>query len=305
MNTTARYTDYHRALGRLDGILRGIIADGRVTTEEMVALQEWLRLHANLAGSPPFNQVALEVEVILSDGVVDREEERYFIEFCRDFVDAGARYHHDLTPETRELHGLLEGVACDGEITVEEARAVQQWLDERDVLATYFPFDIVRQVFDRVLADGRIDPEEHEDLLDICRQFMEIGPPPPPVEKDETVLTPEPWMQTEAPTVQTIDMICCCDAQVVISGKSFCLTGQARAGKRKDLLAEVEQAGGIPAKGVTKTLDYLVFGANSNPCWAYASYGRKIEKALDYQRKGSATVILHEDRFMRALQELL
>jgi hypothetical protein len=53
--------------------------------------------------------------------------------------------------------------------------------------------------------------------------------------------------------------------------------------------------GGVVKKGVTRDLDYLILGAEGNPCWAYSCYGRKVEQAMNYRRAGSLLLIVHEN----------
>jgi len=76
-------------------------------------------------------------------------------------------------------------------------------------------------------------------------------------------------------------------------------------GRRKDIQDIVISKGGIPVERVTKTLDYLVIGALSNPCWAYSTYGRKIDSAMSMNRNGASIAIVHEDDVMRMLGKIL
>lgn len=61
----------------------------------------------------------------------------------------------------------------------------------------------------------------------------------------------------------------------------------------------VRKLDGIPKNNAVTQLDYLVVGAQSSPCWAYSTYGRKIEAVIENREKrGAETVILHEDDFI-------
>lgn len=62
----------------------------------------------------------------------------------------------------------------------------------------------------------------------------------------------------------------------------------------------VTRLGGRPVEHVSEKLDYLVIGANSNPCWVYASYGRKVEAVMALRRKCEG---LHEPHRPRILLE--
>ena len=60
----------------------------------------------------------------------------------------------------------------------------------------------------------------------------------------------------------------------------------------------VKKLDGIPLNNPIVQLDYLVIGAQSSPCWAYSTYGRKIEAVIANREKGAETLILHEDDFI-------
>ena len=48
-------------------------------------------------------------------------------------------------------------------------------------------------------------------------------------------------------------------------------------------------------------MDYLVIGAEGNPCWSYACYGRKVERAVELRKEGLRIMIVHERDFHDAL----
>ncbi len=49
-----------------------------------------------------------------------------------------------------------------------------------------------------------------------------------------------------------------------------------------------------------KNPDDVIIGANGNPTWAYACYGRKIEAAIRLRRIGHPLLIVHEIDFWDA-----
>jgi NAD-dependent DNA ligase len=140
-----------------------------------------------------------------------------------------------------------------------------------------------------------ISREEQKEFIDFCSQFEEEivtthG-------KDGT-MTNGRWMISEAPLLKTIDMIIDRSAAIIIPDRTFCLTGTMKNGKRKSVLSQLTAKGGKYNDNVTHSTDYLVIGALSNPCWAYSTYGRKIEKIMNGSMKAA---IVHEDDFMQAL----
>ena len=55
--------------------------------------------------------------------------------------------------------------------------------------------------------------------------------------------------------------------------------------------------------GVSRYLNYLVIGAEGNPCWSYACYGRKVEKAVELRRAGAQILLVHENDFHDAVAD--
>ena len=54
---------------------------------------------------------------------------------------------------------------------------------------------------------------------------------------------------------------------------------------------------------VTNGLDYLVYGAAGNQCWAYSYYGRKVEKVIEMRKSGYKTLMVHENYFGDAYED--
>lgn len=89
--------------------------------------------------------------------------------------------------------------------------------------------------------------------------------------------------------------------EIRFPGSTFCFTGASSKFKRKEFEDLILNLGGEPHKGVTTKLNYLVIGAEGNPCWAFACYGRKVEKAVELRKKGVRVVIVHENDFHDAV----
>jgi hypothetical protein len=43
-------------------------------------------------------------------------------------------------------------------------------------------------------------------------------------------------------------------------------------------------------------------GDKGNPCWVFATYGRKIESAINLTNKGCELLIIHEDDFWKEIE---
>jgi NAD-dependent DNA ligase len=85
---------------------------------------------------------------------------------------------------------------------------------------------------------------------------------------------------------------------ITFEGNNFLFTGTCVYGTRKECQVAVEQLGGINAKSVTKNLNYLVLGTYVTDSWVHESYGRKIEKAMQYRGQGIPITIITEEHWI-------
>ncbi len=175
------------------------------------------------------------------------------------------------------LIGLCRGMLADGFLADEEILFLKNWLDENDMLAATWPGEVVYKRINQVLADGVIDKSERKYLTDTLESL--IGGT-----MQETGATE--GLPTDLP-VEDVESI-------AFPSSSFCFTGTFLFGTRAACHKATESAGGIAAKGITKKLDYLVIGTNTTESWANTSFGRKIEKAVDYRSSGVPLAIISE-----------
>ena len=92
--------------------------------------------------------------------------------------------------------------------------------------------------------------------------------------------------------------------EVVFEGRSFCFTGifVFGDGGRDQCEAAVQARGGMCYKHATRDLSYLVVGSFAEPAWAFQSYGRKIETAIELKSHGSNCKIISEEHWTKFLQ---
>ncbi len=300
VNITGQVTDLNRTHHMLEGILQGIGADNVFTLNEAVGLRQWLDLHLNFAELSPFSELLELTEEAIAAGKVEPEVEKEVLLFCQKFTTADG-LADSASKNIRVLHGLMQGISIDGVISEAEAGFLQRWVECYAPAANVFPYSDLLELLTRILADGYIDPKEHRELMAFCRNFSERESADQNL--DPTIGNRGVWMQNEAPVLESIDNVCQLDAAIIIPGRSFCFTGKMKHGTRTELSERVKLCRGVVAKNVTLDLDYLVIGADSNPCWMYSTYGRKIEKAIFCNKeKNSQIIIIHENNFMTELE---
>lgn len=293
--TLAWQTDVERATERLKGILLGISIDNHITEDEVRNLADWLNMHKYLHDTRPFNEIVQKLDQILEDNIVDEEEREEVLELCWAF-DKHSAACQCATGATRRLHGVLQGISLDQKVREQEIIGLKNWLNTYEGMKDYWPFTDLWKMITDILEDGVVDDDEQKMLLDYCTNFSET-----PIDDADIhdKIYEKGFMATSAPVLKPFTAICDRECLIQFSDHSFCFTGPARSGPRKVLHAMVNDLGGIPKTGVSPKLNYLVIGAQSSPCWAYSTYGRKIEKVfLQRDERSGITTILHEDDFL-------
>lgn len=177
------------------------------------------------------------------------------------------------------LVGLSKGLTADGKVDQGEAEFLLSWLvQNRQATDNPIILNLLEKV-DSMLEDGVLDAEESSELLGILQSISgeksEIGE----LSKTSTLPINEPM------------------PSITFEGALFLFTGTCAFGTRKQCQEAVESIGGLNAKSVTKTLNYLVLGTYVTDSWAHESFGRKIEKAMEYRESGIPLAIVTEEHW--------
>lgn len=178
------------------------------------------------------------------------------------------------------LIGLSKGLLADGKIDQSEAEFLKTWLIQNASVTTN---PILLYLLDRVttmLEDGCLDTEESAELFSILQRFAG---------------EPSAMGEVAKPTALPLD-----DPKPSISfpGNTFLITGTCAFGTRKKCQTVIESLGGVNAKGVTKSLNYLIIGSYVTDSWIHESFGRKIEKAMEYRSDGIPLQIVSEEHWL-------
>ena len=90
---------------------------------------------------------------------------------------------------------------------------------------------------------------------------------------------------------------------VRMAGNMFVFTGTGVFGTRKMMQDATIRAGGTVERSITMRTNFVVLGTYVTPAWVHQSFGRKIEKAMEYRdRKGTGVQIVHEEDWAQALE---
>lgn len=273
-----------KALNTLKGILLGINLDDIVTPEEINELHKWVETFRDLINRNPFKEFMSIIEETISNSIPQKEaiEDLYWL--CQKY-EADNYYYNAVTTDLQTLEGLCHGILSDGVISDQEVFNLHEWLSSNEHLNSYYPYDEIRSLVLSIVSDKKIEDEERLILKAYLKQFVDI--------QDNNVAK-----KIDKETIGiNISAYCTSEPEVTFRGKTFCITGILQRGSRKQLCEDILKLGGLPVDIVTRKTDYLIIGDNGNQAWAFACYGRKVEKALGLRKEGHNIMLIHEFDF--------
>jgi hypothetical protein len=176
--------------------------------------------------------------------------------------------------EIDELLGLCKGVVADGVVNEKEAQFLMDWITV-----------ILYRRLAEMLVDHCLDQTEQAELLSLLHQIATGGEPPG--EYVANLSTSLPLTQP-APAIHFLQ-------------RNFCFTGRFISGTRKQCEEAILTKGGTAQKVPTGETDYLVIGILGSTDWIHSTHGRKIEKAVEFQSRGSSLAIISEEHWIKHL----
>ena len=279
-----------KAVKSLVGIIEGITIDQELNQKELAFLAEWIQENQELKDRHPFNELLPVVSAAFEDHIVNDDEKCNLMWLCNKLTKT-TEFYDQVTSDIQRLHGILGGIIADGVITETELIRLREWLNQHEHLKTRWPYDEIDSIITAVMADGKIDEEEHKMLTALFTDFISIY-------DDKTISSPPIKIDN------SIKGLCAVCPEIRFDGSAFCFTGASSKYKRNEFEKLVAGLGGKSAKNISKSVDYLVIGADGNPCWAYSCYGRKVEAAVNLRKEGHSLVLVHENDFHDAVADL-
>lgn len=287
----ARFTSRARlekSVNSLLGLIEGIAIDSYINRSEISFLNLWLAEHADVRNRHPYNELIPIVQAAVADGILTQDEHDDIVWLCERL--RSAEFIDQTTADLQRLHAILGGIVSDGKVTEDELRGLSAWLQDHEDLKTCWPYDEVDSLIVAVMKDQKFDSEEQTLLKAFFSEFTAV--------MDDRIIT-SPVIADGANIVG----LCAVCPEIEFSESTFCFTGASSRYTRKELAATVERLGGTFAPNVTKSVRYLIIGADGNPCWAYACYGRKVEKAVELRKSGVRVMLVHENDFHDAVAD--
>lgn len=281
-----------KALNSLKGILIGIKLDNLINEKEVSELRQWCKNHKEFATANPFKDFMTNIVSIISSDTSFHETIEDLLWLCEKH-EKNNIYYDQITADLQILQGICHGILSDGHITEDEVINLHQWLEDNSHLQSYYPYDEIRSLLFTILSDGVIEENELITLKAFLNQFIKI-------QDKETALN----IDNQTSDIN-ISAHCSSNPDIILDGKTFCITGTLTTGTKANLEAKIDNLGGIPTKSVTQKTDYLIVADNGNKAWTFACYGRKVEKALSLRKKGNKITLIHESDFYKIIENLI
>lgn len=270
---------------QLKGMLRGILADGRIGDQEALFLDTWL-----VQNSPSFDPALVGGDFYDAWCVTDsflRNDE-----FSADLVSDAVATLNDIIEYSdksegddliNELLGLACGVVTDGTVNDLEIRGIQQWIQDHPSLRDVWPVSAVGDLLDSVLLDDVIDDSERAEVHALL-----------------SGLAGSSFLTTGAAEALSADFFLDDVNDLAgYAGCQVCFTGKSVTLRRADLRDDASGRGFQVSDNISKKVRIVVVGLAASRDWRFTSFGRKIEKALKLKAEGQDILIIGERSWMQ------
>lgn len=185
-----------------------------------------------------------------------------------------------------ELIGISKALVSDGILVEQESDFLCKWLRIHAKHARdSWPVDCITGRVCQMLSDGVIDQDERLELFELLQRVA--GGNTPQEAEPQSSSTRLPF--TDPPP------------DIDFRDGSFCFTGKFAFGARKKCQEEVRTRGGRIQDDVTSELGYLVVGIVGSRDWMHTTHGRKIERAVYFQKEGCELAIVSEEHWVKCL----
>lgn len=261
-----------RSYNEFIGYAKGIVADNKIDIEEAKQIALWL--DANAVYLYDYIDIDLLINTIkhaIDDDVITDEESIELIKFIKYIL-----YTDEFSDEIDYILGFMRGISANNIITEKEAKALFNAIKKCRYYKTTFPISKVYEYF-----KNNKDFSDNTELLNILKNIYGGNL----ITNAKASLSCLP-VDNPQPDIEFKDKI-------------FTLTGEFAFGSRAQCVKEIEKHGGKFSKNVTQNINYLVIGSIGSDEWAHSSFGRKIEKALQFKKQGKNIIIISEDHWAK------
>jgi NAD-dependent DNA ligase len=181
-----------------------------------------------------------------------------------------------------ELIGLARGLVADGMINQMEVEFLQKWLVANGAVSDQPIIRTLYKRIDEILADGILDDQEMNELLDTLGRFANRD-----FELGEVLKSTSLPLNSPPPPLS-------------FHGHNYCFTGTFNFGNRRHCEEAVIERG-AQAGGLSKKTTVLVIGVYATDSWKHSAFGNKILNACEWRDLGLPIVIVSEEHWVKYL----
>jgi hypothetical protein len=243
----------HKSLNTLKGILNGINIDGEISGSEVSELKSWCNENISHQDKHPYNELIPIIDAAIEDSILDQDE-FHDIQWFLDKATSKNTYYDYITSELQVLQGMMHGILADDHVSDDEINMISKWVDDHEELQGTYPYDELNSLLLEILSDRKVTEHERQILHAFFNEFCNLS-----------VSTQIKHIQ-ETPTISGY---CAVTPEITFEEKLFCFTGMSVRAKRSELVDVVESLGGMFSKTPNRKLNYLIYGAAGNQCWAF------------------------------------
>jgi len=274
-----------RFLGELKGFLEGLLADGRITPNDVVYLHSWIKGQEFFTDIPVCQRLIDFLSTMLGKLFFEETEENELVKRIQSALSEIDSFSDEKISLIDEGLGVLRGISASQAITNEELRSLGSWLDSHSALHEQWPFSNVLSSVNFLLSKNGQDEGGKGDLLALLNKITGN-------EFEQTGCADTASSSLPLDSVETVDL----------EFKHVCFTGKFLSGTRKECEKKAVESGAYVSPRVTYKVSYLVVGDGASRDWKHASYGEKILKAVRYKEEGISIRIISESDFLRNLK---
>ncbi|MGQ7868701.1 exonuclease domain-containing protein [Sunxiuqinia sp. sy24] len=273
----------------LRGVLVGLILDNRINDKEISELRTWTESIYHQSEVEQVKELFRLMTEATDESCVSIELIKDMFEFCNDFELPF--FNDSKVLPVQLMYGILHGIMADGVINDDEIRELNKLLNAYPEISSRTPFNQIKNLTDKILKDDSIDERERLELEAVIYSYIEII--------DESIDSNIRNMVAKAELDSFFDN----PESIEFNDRLFCLSGTFVNGNKAEIECLITEAGGLTKSSLVKKTNYLVVGSLGDPSWSYGSYGRKIEKAIEMQKKGVDILIVNEPDFIKLINQ--
>ena len=246
------------------GMIKGFELDKKIVKEEFDYIVNWTNENSKYTNDIEFVEIISTIDKIIEDGIITLDELQELKQVVKNIIlEISA---NPITIATQTLNGILKGMVIDNVVTTEEGKYLRKWLYKHLELRNHYPFEQIIDLLEVILEDNVITKEESDFLVNAIND----------------ILNPLNGLKRNLYS---------------LFGKHVCLTGNFSHGKKSDIEKLLVADGCVIDNDVTRKTDLVIIGASDCIKYAYGEYGKKVQRAIEYNCKGFNIQIMKEDEY--------